>query len=167
MVHSYVRGTSHYHTMILVPIGLIKTLSSFPQVLKMMETLWLTFLSSNQPQPPQFMYFIHFLCHLSLGNFPSLQFPSMHHLSLRQRLPYSILRTQNSYCKSKHPNNSTHHQEISLLMGTALHVEYWSMRFVFGRTLPLVISPGSTLDPDYHLTISGGHPLQSQSCVGI
>jgi hypothetical protein len=111
------------------------------------------------------MWSLHFLCHISLGNYPSPHFPSMHPLSLKRRLSYLMFKTQNSYCKLKCLTATSHYQVNSLPISASLHVQHQSMRFVFGRIHLLVMCLGVASDPDFQLGGSLGHPLQPQSCV--
>jgi len=52
-------------------------------------------------------------------------------------------------------------------MDVSLHVKCLDGQLVFGRILPLVISPGVTSDPDYAPMGSHGHLPRSQSYVGL
>jgi hypothetical protein len=98
-----------------------------------------------------------FFVPLYSGGFPSPQFPSMHHLSLRQRLLSLMFKTQESYYTSK-PVPSSLDQDAFLLMGAFLHATHQDMRFAFGKTHPLVTSPGAIPRPSQNSMASPSHP---------
>ena len=101
------------------------------------------------------------------GDSPSPQPPSMPPLLMKWSLSYLMFRTQISCCGLKCLIHAATYKGNSLLMDASLHVEHWSVGFVFGRIHPLVIYPGVVSNLDYHFWGSYGHPLQSQLCVGV
>ena len=158
--HVYARAHScHLLGCVWVPNGPTRNPSSLLQVSALMESLWLTSMRSRKPQTPHFTWSSHSPCHPTMGYFLSPPFPSMHPLSLRQKLSSLMSRIQKSCSTPRRVKNITYHQDSSLLMDPPLHVQHHNKRSMFGRTLPLVMSPGVTSSHDPHLRNSPSHPL--------